>query len=305
MALAGLATAAAGCAAPPPPAVSQGPARPPCWEVRAPGASGPSMFLLGSVHLGDASGTSLDPRIEAAYARADELVVEVDLSRVSPAEAGELMRRYGTLPPGRRLRDAVSPQTWARLSEYLTAREIPVSSVERLEPWSLALMLVALEFQTAGYRADRGVDRLFIDRAAGEKSIAGLESFDSQLALLDGLPASLQELMLEDLLVRSDGFGKETAELLDAWRRGDEAALLAILFGPLQESPELEPFYEKVFYERNEAMSAKLAEMARDGKKRFVVLGAGHMVGPRGLPALLAARGFQVERAMVPPPASR
>jgi len=28
----------------------------------------------------------------------------------------------------------------------------------------------------------------------------------------------------------------------------------------------------------------------------FVVVGVGHMIGPRGIPALLAAQGFRVER---------
>jgi uncharacterized protein YbaP (TraB family) len=34
-------------------------------------------------------------------------------------------------------------------------------------------------------------------------------------------------------------------------------------------------------------MTQRLASLARDGKLRFVVVGAGHMVGERGIPALL------------------
>ena len=43
-------------------------------------------------------------------------------------------------------------------------------------------------------------------------------------------------------------------------------------------------------------MAARLVELAGDGQTRFVVLGAGHMLGAQGIPALLAAQGFVVER---------
>ena len=43
-------------------------------------------------------------------------------------------------------------------------------------------------------------------------------------------------------------------------------------------------------------MTAQLAEFLGDGKTRFVVLGAGHMLGSRGIPTQLAERGFRVRR---------
>ncbi len=43
-------------------------------------------------------------------------------------------------------------------------------------------------------------------------------------------------------------------------------------------------------------MSEQLAALSRDGKTRFVVVGTGHLLGPRGIPALLCADGFAVAR---------
>jgi uncharacterized protein YbaP (TraB family) len=51
-------------------------------------------------------------------------------------------------------------------------------------------------------------------------------------------------------------------------------------------------------------MTARLVELARDGKTRFVVLGAGHMVGSRGIPAQLAEQGFAVEKIASQPAAA-
>ena len=42
-------------------------------------------------------------------------------------------------------------------------------------------------------------------------------------------------------------------------------------------------------------MAARIAELARDGRTRLMVVGAAHMLGDRGIPALLEGRGFEVE----------
>jgi uncharacterized protein YbaP (TraB family) len=41
-------------------------------------------------------------------------------------------------------------------------------------------------------------------------------------------------------------------------------------------------------------MTGRLLELGEDGKTRFVVLGAGHMVGEGGIPALLGRNGYRV-----------
>jgi uncharacterized protein YbaP (TraB family) len=102
--------------------------------------------------------------------------------------------------------------------------------------------------------------------------------------------------MLRDALARVDRFPDDTRALVDAWQQGDEGRLEELVFGPLAELPELEVFYDLVFFQRNEHMAARLSQLGGDGRTRFVVLGAGHMVGEQGVPAILARRGFQVTR---------
>ncbi|MFQ5418658.1 MAG: TraB/GumN family protein [Myxococcota bacterium] len=51
-----------------------------------------------------------------------------------------------------------------------------------------------------------------------------------------------------------------------------------------------------MIFARNEVMADQLVALAGNGRRRLVVLGVGHLVGPRGIPELLAARGFRVER---------
>jgi uncharacterized protein YbaP (TraB family) len=48
--------------------------------------------------------------------------------------------------------------------------------------------------------------------------------------------------------------------------------------------------------ERNPVMAARVDTLHTGGKNVLVAVGALHMVGPNGLTALLAKRGYQVER---------
>jgi uncharacterized protein YbaP (TraB family) len=194
----------------------------------------------------------------------------------------------------------VSPATWSELSAFLDSRGYTGLGVERWKPWFLAFTLVQLELRRAGFQLELGVDRLFLQRAQGEKSIVGLETLDSQLGLFDGLPAEQQELMLRDVLMRRDHLAKETEDLIETWLTGDEARLEKLVFSPLEQLPEMKDFYEVVFFRRNRRMADTLEELSADGKTRFVVLGAGHLLGEKGIPHLLGERGWKLRRVWQP-----
>jgi len=86
--------------------------------------------------------------------------------------------------------------------------------------------------------------------------------------------------------------------LVDAWRIGDEAGLEAFFFESYDQDPSFEPFFEILIFRRNQAMAEQLrilldAEQHR-GESVFVVIGAGHVIGSQGVPAILANWGYPV-----------
>jgi uncharacterized protein YbaP (TraB family) len=257
--------------------------------------SGGALYLFGSIHFDVEGASPFADEIEAAFARSDELVVEIDLSDAADPEVGADSEERGRLKPPTKLADVLSPTTLERLEQYLLERGLPFSFVEGMKPWYVTNLLVLMELREGGYEAEHGVDRHFIQRTNG-KPIVELESASEQLALLDRLPLRIQESMLWDALERSPDFDRATDQLMEAWRRGDERTLQALVFRPIREGADFELFYDSIFFQRNEAMAQRLAELARDGKMRFAAVGAGHMLGPRGIPSLLCDRGFEVRR---------
>jgi len=275
-----------------PEARSGGP-RPLLWLAEAPEGEA-AYFLMGSVHLGDDRMRDLGPTVREAYEASQELVVEVDLSSIRPAELQGLTEHFAMLPGPETVEGVVSEETWQALEAYLAERGLQHEPFVRMKPWFLAFTIVQVELARAGYDAELGVDRVFIDDAAGSKPIVALETPASQLAVLDSISPEVQEVLLLDTLSRAGGLAEETEKLIQAWERGDEQELQALVFQDLEDVPELDTFYERVFFERNRRMATRLLELAEDGRTRFVVLGAGHMVGEEGVPALLARGGYRV-----------
>jgi uncharacterized protein YbaP (TraB family) len=246
--------------------------------------------------MGTQGAADLGPLVDAAFESADELVVEIDTTRMPPEELAALAERYGSLPPQRTLADALTPATRASLDAWLARRGLPAAQVERLRPWFVSFLVAQVELHQAGYAVELGVDHLLMDRARGRKPIVAIETAAGQLELMDALPRDVQDLMLRDVLARADDFAEEVGAMVEAWRRGDEERLHELVFSGSDELPGLEVFYERVFYARNETMAASIARLAGDGRTRLVVLGSGHMLGDRGVPALLERRGYRLAR---------
>ncbi len=282
------------CATPPPPAVETGQLF--LWEVARADGRGGVAHLMGSVHLSDAA-ILFDPAALDALAAAETLVLEVDPEELDPARMARLTAQAGFFGDGRTLQGVLAPETFELLEERLEGYGLPPDAFLRMEPWLVGMTLQLLELQRRGYDPDRGVDLALARSPEAEgKATLGLETADAQIAALDSLPLATQELMLRDLLEQEGGSEEGIALMLDAWRKGDSARIEAEVFAGLGRDPALDAFFEALYFERNRRMARAVAEIVDGGGLAFVVVGAGHVVGARGVPALLAEAGFAVRR---------
>lgn len=254
------------------------------------------VWLLGSVHIGSADFYPLDARITAALAEADTVACEVDMT--DPVKAGQaalLAMQKGTYPAGQSLREHVSAATWQRVVAMLDSLQAPTTLVDRMRPALAGVTLLAWQLQQQGLDPDQGIDRYVLEQAhTARKPIVDLETVPQQVDLLLGQDPRIGELLLQESLAQT-----ETAAVLDsmlaAWQQGDAAAMARLEAAQWLDDPLLVDYHEAVVAERNAAMAANLDRRARSGDGVwFVVIGAAHLVGDRGMPALLAARGWRV-----------
>jgi len=254
-----------------------------------------SIYLLGSVHVASPDIYPLDSAIEDAFALADNLVVEVDISQVDEMQTLQLIMDYGTYPPGETLQDHISADLYAQLEEQF---DFGVATLDFniFRPWVVVTLLEQLQLQELGYNPQYGLDLYFINQAADSgKDIIELETADFQIALFSALPDELMILVLESSV--ENPLTREDGELLfEAWEDGDTAAMELLLFEALEEEPALAPYYDVLVYARNVTMAETIEGFLADDKSYFVVVGAGHLVGEDSIIDLLAERGYLTEQ---------
>jgi uncharacterized protein YbaP (TraB family) len=256
---------------------------------------GAEIYLLGSMHLASSEIYPLRKEIMQAFEAATTLVVEVDTTGDNQIEIQQLMLSKGTYPPGESIRDHLTLDTYVRLEEHAERLGLPIGVVASMRPGFLVTALSAMKMIQLGLSPEQGVDQHFLNAAQGKKSIASLETAEQQVDLLLGFPQP--DLQVRQTLESLDSMGELIDELVALWKLGDAKSLQTLMLDDvLNEYPEYRLVYERMFDQRNHAMTAKIETFFLAPEKYFVVVGAGHLVGEEGIVSLLKNRGYKVDQ---------
>jgi uncharacterized protein len=264
------------------------------WEVRS--KTGGSAYLLGSVHLAKAGLYPMSPVIEKSFDKANIVAVEAVPEKGGNPEMVQKMLMAASYTGNDTLRLHLSNQTYELAEREMEKIGIPVEKFSTLKPWFLALTIGILEFQRLGYNPEYGIDRYFTGKARGKKKIVELESFDYQINLLSGFTDLEQDLFLRYTIMDIKTVEKDIERLMNSWQTGDAAAMESIVMQSLNESPELLPVFEKLFYRRNREMAGKIEQLLRSGDTYFIVVGAAHLVGKGSIIDLLRKKGYAIKQ---------
>lgn len=254
------------------------------------------LYLLGSIHFGDETLYPMPPAVEAAYADADTLAVEIDIEGADAGKAAQLMLVRGMYPDvENNLRTHVEARTWDLLVERAPRYGLPIEFLQQQKPWLATVTLSAMAARAAGLREDLGIDVHFLQRARRDgKPIVALESVELQFGMFEDLSAAEQDAFLFQTLSDLEDAPGYFRRMLEAWRDGDGAALNEQVNESLRGQRGLERVHRSLLIDRNIAMARKIDALAEQGKVPLVVVGAGHMVGEQGLVDLLRGQGYTV-----------
>jgi len=262
------------------------------WTAKSPVAGAGRIFLMGSMHMG-LGPMQLGPVLSDAFTRADALVMEVDPDEIGLLETLRLSSRYGQLPGSETLPQHLSPETYELLLAWCDRRGERAESYSPFRPWFAAAIVELKEYEARGHLTEYGSEEQFMRLAKQQKmQLEALESAEEQMQILSSMSPGAQEQMLRSAVEADD---EEFDELLHVWQRGDEEGLARILLREWDE-PSARELLEALVVDRNLNMVERLHERMLDGRDRFVLVGAAHMVGEHGIPSLLAQRGYDVER---------
>ena len=230
------------------------------------------------------------PVVGAALDQSDRLVVEI--AALNDDNAGA--RIFATLAHGSPqppLATKVTPALQAKLVQLMQRGGLQPAQFADVKTWAAALMLAQVAEAGGDARAKWGIDRALLRDNA--KPVTELEGTARQLGLFDSLPEVEQRALLAAVITDADHAGNDTRQLAEEWRNGDMAGIARATHEGMMAEPALR---QMLYVRRNRAWVQVIAGELAAGVHPFVAVGAAHMAGDDGLPALLAARGFTVTR---------
>ena len=281
-------------------------ATPVFYEVTSP--EGQTMYLMGTIHVGDERTAYLPQEIYNAFDASDALAVEVDL-----------LDLYDRMEEDEELQNSIAASYY--YSDGTGAKQhLPEEQYEQLMDMAKFCGMSAMAdsmypsvvtgqftnrllFGSNTLSSLQGVDRRFLTMARErEMEILEVESAELQF----GLDAQYTDLVQKYMVIDAAGISRNdyvahTIELYEMWCSGDEATLREYLLDDgfsddaTEEAIQASEEYNNIMRANRDAgMLEKAKEYLASGKTVFFAVGLAHLLGETGLVDALREAGYTV-----------
>jgi len=271
--------------------VSQIPAHPALWTVHGPKGTA---ALFGAIHILPPNMQWRAEQVDDAMKASDTFVFEIPMDDATKAEVVDFIQKNGTLPQGTTLSSLLDKKARTDYAAALALSHVPPENLENKQPWLAMLVLDVGYIMQQHLSPDAGVDRQVYAaaRTLGGKSFRAFETPEQQFRLF--MPKNRKlEIAEFDVSLKEMRNDKESiGELIDAWSHADEKRLNQLMRKSVADHPDVE---KALFETRNRAWVTQIEKMLDEPHTYFITVGAGHLAGPKGVPALLRAKGYKVE----------
>jgi uncharacterized protein YbaP (TraB family) len=255
------------------------------WEVSGNGLA-KSSYLFGTFHLMCKDDIIFSSQLKTAVINADKVYLELDMDDPKMMLNGLMMMN---MKNGKKLSDFYTAPEYAKLKGFFKdSLNMPFTFFESMKPFLLVAMLYP---KMMPCKTVSGVEEELMKLAKlYKKEINGLETLQQQAAVFDSIPYKEQAKELLKSIDSMKANKKEFEKMLSVYKSQRLSAIEALFskseFG-MQEHEDI------LLYNRNMNWVKQLKTIMK-AESVFVAVGAGHLVGTKGLIALLKKEGYKV-----------
>jgi uncharacterized protein len=266
------------------------PLRPALWKITR---GHTTIWLFGTIHMLPPGANWLTGPIAHAADTADEIATEIDDPDGSRTRAA--LSTHAMLPKGETLSSLIDDDTRKAMSEELARYGLTPDRLDTNKPWYAAVALSMLPMMQRGYSVHSGVEAGLTAREAKRHvPHTAIETPDSQLGVLDGLPQATQITYLHSVITEFDTIDTLIDAMYAAWGKGDATELARLMNEDEGKDDPL--LLQRLIYDRNKTFANWIEQrLARPGTV-FMAVGAGHLAGTGSVQDLLAQDGIRAER---------
>ncbi len=255
------------------------------WEISGNGLAKPS-YLFGTFHLLCKDDINISNACKQAVANSHEVYLELDMDDPSTLMQGMMLMN---MKNGKKLKDLYSPEAYKRVIQYFKdSLNTPIGMFQSMKPFFLMALLYPKMMPCDEVS---GIETAIMDIAKEQdKEIKGLETMAMQASVFDSIP---YEKQAEELLQSIDSMDKARhyfAVMNKAYKNQHIEEIERLMndteYG-MQENQDV------LLDKRNLNWVGQLKTIMK-AKPVFVAVGAGHLIGEKGLISLLRKEGYMI-----------
>ena len=264
------------------------------WRISK---DGRSSWLYGTLHVAKFAWGFPGPALRDALGQSDTMALELDL--LDPDIQRRMAQGLAAQP-----KTPLPAALQVRLARRAEADCVPLPALAALAPEMQIAVLGSLIGRRDGLDPAYGIDAFLAGWGhAAKLEMVSLETPELQLATLQmQSPAETLTLVKNSLDDYENGHALSTLRRITAiWADGDLPELARYeAWCECVKTAADRTAMARMLDDRNPALADAIAELHAVGKRVFAAVGSLHMIGPTGLPALMAQRGYRVERISYP-----
>lgn len=256
------------------------------WQVSGKYLKKPS-YLFGTFHLLCKDDIKFSEQLKNSLRTADEVYMEMDMDDPSTMLSGLL---YMNMKDGKKLKDLYTADEYKKVESYFSdSLGMPMMMFQSIKPYFLVAMLYPkmMNCNTAS-----GVEEELMKLSKeNKKEIKGLETMQFQASVFDSIP---YEWQAKELLKNIDSFSiykKEFDTMILEYKNQQLSAMEKLLAKSEFGSDK----YEDILLTKRNINWVDQLKSIMQKESVFVAVGAGHLVGEKGLISLLRKEGYTVE----------
>lgn len=265
------------------------PPQPPMWVVSD---ADSEITLYPTLHILPTETQWKSDEMTKRLADAEEVWFEIMPGSENDPALQQAMISLG-MAPGSSISSKLSEEEVAALKTAIEPIGMPFQVVDQMRPWVVSTFVTVGALVDKGFDPNAGVEKQLEPLVEG-KTIRALETAEGQMRMLASMPEETQLEMLRQSLLEMDEGIEVLTELVADWAVGDVEDIEDELLDEMKsDMPEA---YKILFTTRNENWVEQIEEEMKGSGTDFIAVGAGHLVGDDGVPAMLRARGYTVTR---------
>ena len=256
------------------------------WRITGNGLNDTS-YVMGTIHLICKDDYFFTPAMDNAIKQVDNLVLEMDISDPRMLTSFQDSMK---LPAGQKLRDFFhSDEEYSQFKMDMNkAIGMEISPLEGHKPFLLLSMLTTTAF-SCKEQASYETKLTAIANYRG-MHVIGLETFDEQLRVFDGLNKEAMRSLLLESLKESKTTDKTMQKMVSLYKQQDIQGLYKLM----AQSADMKTSQDALLFNRNKQWAERLPDIMAKSSV-FIAVGAAHLPGQAGVLNLLREKGYTVE----------